>query len=143
MREPEEKNVELIKNVYTSIGQGDIPKVLSMMSDDVEIRLPGPSAIPFSGTYRGHEGFKKFATRLVENIDWEAREMEVLEFIAQGDRVVVLGNEHLTARPTGRSWMTDWVMVWTVINGKVTLLREFHETASILQAFKANSKLNN
>ena len=40
---------------------------------------------------------------------------EPQEFIAEGDQVVVLGRERLTAKPTNGSWESDWAMVWTEI----------------------------
>lgn len=136
----EEKNIELVKTLYNAIGKGDMPGALSLLQKDIEITLPGPSAIPFSGTYKGHDGFKTFASNLVESIDWDSRKLEAQEFIAQDNHVVVLGHENLAARSTGRKWDTDWVMVWTVSDGKIAKLREYHETASILAAFEGDRK---
>ncbi|MFW6034158.1 MAG: nuclear transport factor 2 family protein, partial [bacterium] len=102
------QNVKLVQDVYAAIGSGDVPAVLGMMADDVEIRLPGPPEIPFAGTYRGHDGFTRFATAMAGSIDWSTRKFEVQELIAQDDQVVALGHEQLTATPTGRSWDTDW-----------------------------------
>lgn len=131
-----EENVEVVKQAYDAITRGDLPGLLAEMGDDVEIRFPGPSAIPFAGTYSGHEGVGRFAKDLVDNIDWETREFQPREFIAQMDQVVVLGDERLTSKPTGRSWQTEWAMVWTVRDGKIFLLREFHQTDAIAAAFR-------
>lgn len=126
-------NVQRVQKVYEAIGRGDIPAVTGMMTEDVEIRLPGPAVIPFAGTYRGPDGVGRFFQALGANV--AIHQFEPREFIAQGDQVAVLGHEQLTATPTGRSWETDWAMVWTIRNGQVCLLREFHETAAIAAAF--------
>lgn len=128
-----QENVQLVQQIYSAIGRGDIPGVVGMMAADVEIHLPGPSEIPFAGTYAGHEGVGQFFQAIGANA--EVLRFEPREFIAQDDHVVVLGHERLTARPTGRSWETDWAMVWTVRDGKVASLREFHETGAIAAAF--------
>lgn len=133
----QQENVEVVQQAYAAIGEGDLPGLLGVMTDDVEIRFPGPSEIPFAGTYRGHEGVGQFAKALVDNIDWDARQFELRALIAQDDQVVVLGSERLTARPTGNSWETDWAMAWTVRDGKVALLHEFHDTGTIAEAFRS------
>lgn len=129
-------NVELVRQAYAAIDDGDLPGLTELMAEDVEIELPGPSAIPFAGTYRGHDGVAQFATDLVENIQWDTREFEVRDVIAQGDKVAVLGHEQLTATPTDRSWDTDWAMVWTVRDDEIVRLREFHQTAAIADAYR-------
>lgn len=129
----EQQNVQLVQQVYAAIGRGDIPAVVAMMTDDVEARFPGPSRIPFAGTYRGRDGVGRFFQAIGANA--EVHRFEPQEFIAEGDQVVVLGRERLTAKPTNGSWESDWAMVWTVRDGKVSLLREFHETYAIAHAF--------
>jgi ketosteroid isomerase-like protein len=133
----EQQNVDCVKDIYYAIGQGDILAVTGMMTEDVEIHFPGPEEIPFAGVFHGHEGVKQFAAALAEGIDWDTRELEVEEFIARGNKVVVIGHENLTAKPTGKSWETDWAMVWAFNDGKIKSLKEFHETASIATAFQS------
>lgn len=130
------ENVELVRQAYAAVGQGEIPRLLEMMSEDVEIQLPGPTQIPFTGTYRGREEAGQLFLTLAESAKVER--FEPIEYIAHGDQVVVLGHEQLTAKPTGRTWATDWVMCWTVHNGEITALREFHQTAEIAAAFNAD-----
>jgi uncharacterized protein len=130
----EHVNVHVVQQVPGAPGRGDIPAVLSMMTDDIHIHLPGPSEIPFAGSYRGHEGVGRFFQAIGTHA--EVRHFEPREFIVQADEVVVLRREQLTAKATGRSWETDWAMVSTLRNGKIARLREFHETGSIAAAFR-------
>ena len=62
---------------------------------------------------------------------------EPREFIAQGDKVAVLGHYVGRAKPTGRSFETDWVMIFTLRNGLVTRFIEFADSAGINEAFAA------
>ena len=127
------QNLQIVQDAYTAVGQGQIPRLIDMMADDIEIRLPGPTQIPFTGTYRGREGAAQFFLTLSESA--EVEQFEPTEFIADDDHVVVLGHEKLTAKPTGRTWNSDWAMVWTVNDGEITALHEFHQTAAIAEAF--------
>ena len=132
----QDQNERLVRAVYAAIGSGDVPAVLGMLAEHVEIEFPGPPEIPFAGHYHGHDGFVQFATALGNSIEWDTRKLEPREFIARDDQVVVLGGEQLTAKPTGRSWQTDWAMIWTVRNGRVVRLREFHQTDAIAAAYR-------
>jgi ketosteroid isomerase-like protein len=133
------ENVQLVERAYEAMGRGDLAELVSIMAGDVEIHCPGPSVIPFAGTYRGHDGVALFASDVFESIDWDTREFAPREFVAEADQVVVLGDERLTAKPTGRSWAAEWAMVWTVREGKIARLREFHQTHAIASAFESES----
>lgn len=127
-------NTAIVKEGYAAIGRGDIPSLLNMMAEDIEIRFPGPSEIPFAGTFRGHPGVGEFFQAIGTNVD--IHEFEPREFFADDDTVIALGHERLTARATGTTWETDWVMAWTVRDGKIRLLREYHQTDAIADAFR-------
>jgi uncharacterized protein len=59
---------------------------------------------------------------------------EPAEFIAQGDKVVVLG--HCAAKtPAGKRFVSDWVMVFALRNGKVVSFQEFTDSAAIDRAY--------
>ncbi|MBW3665518.1 MAG: nuclear transport factor 2 family protein [Actinobacteria bacterium] len=127
-------NIELVQQIYAAIGRGDIGTVTAMMTNDVEIHVPGPDVIPFTGTFRGADGVGQFFQSIGANCDVVA--LQPTEFVADDDHVVVVGSETLTAKPTGRSWSTEWAMVWTILEGKVSCLREFHQTHAIAAAFE-------
>ena len=60
---------------------------------------------------------------------------EPREFVAQGDKVVVLG--YYKARTAaGRPFASDWVMIFTVANGKVARFQEFTDVAALNAAFE-------
>ena len=127
-------NIELVQKIYAAIGRGDIDAVVAMMTDDVEIYVPGPDVIPFTGTFLGADGVVEFFRSIGANADVVA--FQPAEFVVDDDHVVVLGSENLTAKSTGRSWSTEWAMVWTIADGKVSRLREFHQTHAIAAAFE-------
>lgn len=126
--------IELVQQIYADIGRGDLGAVITMMTDDVEIHVPGPDVIPFAGTFLGADGVVEFFKSIGASADVVA--LEPAEFIVDDDHVVVLGSENLMARSTGRSWSTEWAMVWTIVDGKVCRLREFHQTHAIAAAFE-------
>jgi ketosteroid isomerase-like protein len=85
-------NVDVIQRFYGAFGRGDIPAALDLLADDVEWTFQAPSVIPFAGTRRGREEVAEFFSLVGETLEFQ--QFEPLEFVGQGDTVVVLGFEH-------------------------------------------------
>ena len=65
----------------------------------------------------------------------EVRQLELREFVAQGDKVVALGHYAWHVKSTDRGWESDFVHVLTVRDGKVTRFQEYTNTAAFVEAF--------
>jgi uncharacterized protein len=63
--------------------------------------------------------------------------MSYLWFVAQGDKVVVLGYERSIAKSTGRSLEQEWAHVYTLRDGKIAEGRFFEDMAAEVVAFSA------
>ena len=128
-------NTAVVQQVYAAFGQGDIPALLGLLTDDVEWSLPGPTVIPWSGTRHGHEGVVEFFSLIGETLEFER--FEPREFVAQGDTVVVLGYERSLVKPTGRMFEQEWAHVFTLRDGKIARGRFIEDTAAQAVAFGA------
>jgi len=60
--------------------------------------------------------------------------MQDVVFTAAGDRVVVQGRIHNTARATGRRYQHQWVMVFTIRDRKIARFRHYYDPADITHA---------
>jgi uncharacterized protein len=58
--------------------------------------------------------------------------------VAQGDKVVALGNYAWRVKSTGLEYETDFVHVFTVRDGKVTRYQEFMDTAVVGGAYRGS-----
>ena len=56
------------------------------------------------------------------------------EFVAQGDRVFVVGVATGKIKATNKPFKDDWAFDITVRNGKVTKIREFIDTLALARA---------
>jgi ketosteroid isomerase-like protein len=127
-------NTLLVQGLYTAFGRGDIGSVLALLSEDVEWSEPENPFNPAAGTRRGHEGFLEWA-----RIGKEAEDILALEprrFLAHGDMVAVIGHTTCRARPTGRTYDSDFVHLVTIVDGKVTRFQEFFDTFAAAEAFR-------
>ncbi|MGB6084845.1 nuclear transport factor 2 family protein [Moheibacter sp.] len=50
---------------------------------------------------------------------------ETEEFIIQGNKVAVLGNEHQRVRKSGKELKQKWVQIYTVENNLIIKMEEF------------------
>jgi len=89
--------------------------------------------VPFAGECRGNATVAEFFRLVGESETFE--QFEPREFVAQGDKVVAVGHYHSLVKATGKRFDADFVMVFTLRNGKVTEFREFTDSAAINAAF--------
>jgi uncharacterized protein len=129
----EQDNLKLVQEGYADFARGDVQSLLGKFAEDIEWVIPGSKNNPLSGTYKGRNrvgDFFKTLSDLAEISSFEPR-----EFVAQGDKVVVLGREAGRVKSTGRTFQTDWAMAFTVRNGKVVRFQEYTDTSNLEAAF--------
>jgi ketosteroid isomerase-like protein len=116
-----EKNVQTVKDFFAAMGRGDKQGLLALCADDIEWIIPGKDW-PLAGTHRGHSG--------LEGLLQKTSEMEISsprppEYVAQGDRVLLVGFAKGKVKATNKAFEDDWVFAITVRNGKLTNIREY------------------
>jgi ketosteroid isomerase-like protein len=130
-----EKNISAVQALYAAFGRGDMATVMAGLSDDIEWVLPGPKeVIPFAGTHRGREAVAQFFLQMNETLEFE--QLEPREFVAQGDKVVVLGHSRDRMKSTGRTIENEWAAVVTVRDGKVARYQIYEDTAAIVSGLR-------
>jgi ketosteroid isomerase-like protein len=126
-----EKNVQVVKDFVAAMGGGDKQALLSLSSEDIEWIVPGEDW-PLGGTYRGHAGLASVLQKASEEI--EMTYPEPPEFVAQGERVLVVGVATGKIRATNKPFNDAWVFDITVRNGKVMKIREYIDTQALARA---------
>jgi uncharacterized protein len=119
----ERENTQLVQQAYQHFKNGDIQSVFGLLSEDVEWTLFEIEGVPFSGTRRGPERVGEFFSEVFDTE--EVLHFEPRELVAQGDKVVALGNYAWRVKSTGLEYETDFVHVFTVRGGKVARYQEF------------------
>jgi ketosteroid isomerase-like protein len=128
-----EDNKRVVQQVFEKFGTGDVPGLLGMIAEDAEWAAPGPEVVSYFGERRGRDGALEFFKNLGSDVEFEA--FEPGDFIAEGDRVVVLGRERGRVRRTGKVFDNAWALVFTVRDGMVAGFRCYENTAAIAEAF--------
>jgi uncharacterized protein len=130
------ENVQIVKDAYAAFGRGHIPALLSLLTEVVVWNSPG-EGLPLAGTYRGRDGVASFFQKLAKQAG--ILEFQPREFLANGDRVLVVGWERTKIKATGHGAEIDWVMSFTLRNGKIAKFREHTDTKAIADAYVSSA----
>ncbi|WP_034302659.1 nuclear transport factor 2 family protein [Herbaspirillum sp. RV1423] len=123
-------NVQIVKGLFAATGCGDLQGVLALTADDVEWVIPGEW--PLAGTHRGHAGLADFFQKAADMV--ETSISTPLEFIAQADRVLIVGLSTGKIKATNKAFEEHFVFAMTVRDGKVTHIREYIDTLALARA---------
>jgi ketosteroid isomerase-like protein len=124
----------IVQELYRYFATGSLEGVLSVLSEDIQWSLIGPSHIPYFGSYHGKDGVMRFFDLLM-------RHEEILEFVPESficddNQVVVLGRERCRSRQTGREFEVQWAQVFKVEDGRVSRFVEYIDTFPMVEAYR-------
>jgi len=131
-----QKPVEVVQALLAAFGKGDLPRMLALMSDDVDWagdKLDGD--IPTHVNRRGKAEVPKFFEAVAKEQDF-AR-FEPLHFLCDGIEVAVLVREEFTFRRTGRKVDFNAIHHFTVDGGgRISRYRSYYDSARYAAAFR-------
>jgi uncharacterized protein len=130
----EQQNVDLIKRFYTAFGKGDIDAIINSLADQLIWQFEAPSVIPYAGQYKTPDQVKEgfFGSLVSTQKDYA---LKTDEFVAQDDKVIMVGSYGATVNATGKRFDAALVHVWTIQDGKVKRFVNFTDTAKVAEAY--------
>jgi len=126
-----QENVQIVKDFFAAMGGSDRQTLLALAAEDIEWIIPGESW-PLAGTHRGHAGLTALLQKASESV--EISYPKPPEFVAQGDRVLVVGFATGKIKATNKTFEDNWVFAINVRNGKLTNIREYIDTQALARA---------
>lgn len=130
-----QENIKIVQKAYNDFKNGNIEAILNSLTEDVEWELPSISNVPFSGKRIGRTRVGQFFVTVAENQD--ALIFEPAEFIADGEKVIALGNYRWRVKSTDKTFECAFAHVFTIRDGKVIRFQEFTDTAAASNAYTA------
>ncbi len=125
-----EQNIQIVKDFFAAIGRGDSEALRTLVAEDIEWTIPGKDW-PLAGTRHGHAGLADLLETASKSIETST---EPREFVAQGDRVLVVGFAKGRIKATNKTFEDDWIFAITVRDGKLTNIREYVDTQALARA---------
>lgn len=125
-----EKNIQTVKDFFAAIDRSDREALMALVAEDIEWIIPGKDW-PLAGTHCGHAGLADLLETASKSIETSS---EPREFVAQGDRVLVLGFARGKIKATNKTFEDDWIFAITVRGGRLTNIREYVDTQALARA---------
>ena len=126
-----EKNIQTVKDFFAAIGRGDKERLAALVAEDIEWIIPGQDW-PLAGTHRGRAGVAAAFEKASEEVPFSYPEPP--EFVAQGDRVLVIGFAKGKITATNKAFEDHFVFSITVRDGKLAHIRDFIDTQALARA---------
>ena len=124
-----QENVQIVKDFFAAMRSGDMQALLALSAEDIEWIIPGEGwPVRTAGTRDWPICFRRLPKR------WKLHTQSPLNFVAQGDRVLVVGFAGGKIIATNKTFEDDWVFAITVRNGKLTNIREYIDTQALARA---------
>ena len=126
-----EENVQIVKDFFAAMGSYNKQDLLALVAEDIEWIIPGEDW-PLAGTHRGRAELAAVLKKASEEV--ETTYPKPPEFVAQGDRILVVGVATGKIKATNKAFEDHWVFAITIRNGKVTSIREYVDTQALARA---------
>lgn len=128
----EQQSVRVVQQLYRAALEDDPASLLELCAPDAVWVYPEIQGVPWSRSWQGHEEIVRWA-----ELHDEEDEVLVLrpdEYVAQLDRVVVLGFARMRTVATGREWESPFVHAVRIREGKIERFEAYFDTAACVRA---------
>jgi ethanolamine utilization protein EutQ len=118
--------VALLRSIYDPLERGesnDFEPFFDALAEDVVLTTP-------VGEARGKQAVIGYFTHLPATLEFNPF-VRPLEYFADGNRVVQLGEETFTVKATGETVRTDWAWVFDVEHGRITRILAVMDLAGV------------
>lgn len=119
--EPAASQIATIEEQIAAIGRGDFDAALSRASLDVELEIFAPKEFPFITRARGPEKLRDAIQHNFGSV--EDQQPVISHIVAQGDVVVIFGNERGRVKSTGLPYHVEFVHRFTFVEGALQNIR--------------------
>jgi uncharacterized protein len=130
----EQQNVGVVRQAYEAFGRGDLDGLIALLDPEVSWRTPGPADLPTAGTRHGADAVRDFFGILLNT--FEITNFEPTDFLAQGDKVVVLGTSRERVKATGTAFDFRWVHIFGLRNGRIVAFEEPADVSALVDEYR-------
>lgn len=129
-----QESLQVVKQLYAQLGQGNMQAVLDLMVDDIIWEVTGPTeVVPWLGKRQGREQVSKYFNQINETVGIISFDLQ--EMVAQDDKVMALIQEKSYCKATNRTYGSAFAHLFIVSEGKIARFYAVLETAPIVAAF--------
>jgi uncharacterized protein len=132
----EHENVDVVKDAYRAVSENNFDVLRECLDENVKwFAIGPPHLIPTAGTRYGIDQVEQYF-RLIQT-SGELKMLNPLEFIAEENKVVAIGEQESSWPGNGRTIRSPWVHVFTFRRDRICEFRAFYDTAGAVSALNA------
>jgi ketosteroid isomerase-like protein len=132
-------NVDLAKRLINP-PDGNWQPLLDRLADDVVFKVTVPEGTPISGEFRGKEAVTEHFERLPELLEFEQE--QPMEFLGDGDRVVVLGRESFEIKRNGVTVRgSEYADVIEFRDGLIATFLVIQDLTAVVDAYRDDDRV--
>jgi ketosteroid isomerase-like protein len=130
----EQQNLDVVRDLYAAFGRGDLDAILAPLDPQVSWLTPGVPDLPTAGLRQGVPAVREFFGLLLTSFD--IADFQPRDFLAAGDKVVVLGTSREGPKGSGRLVDFRWVHVFTFRNDRIVAFEEPADVSELVAEFR-------
>lgn len=129
---------KLLFSPTTDPGSGsdeDVARLVRYLAEDVVFKATVPPGTPISGEFRGKQAVADYFERLSDIAVF--RQERPQEFLTDGDRVVVIGDDTFEIKRTGATARSEYAMLLEFRDGLIVRWTIFQDLSAFVDAYRA------
>ncbi len=131
----EQDSKKVAEQLYETFNSGDVEGFLNTFSEDASWHSPKIENMPLETKFTGRDKIGEFLAKIDEYEEF--LKIEPKEFIAQNDRVVVLGELQVRSKITDKQYSSGFAHIIEVKDGKAISFLEYFDNAAAGRAHSA------
>jgi uncharacterized protein len=129
-------NIDIVRRGLDAYNDHDADRLLEV--SDPEIEFVPLRSLVVGGSYRGHEGIRRFLEDVAE--EWEDLVIQPDEFRERGDQVVMLGFFQARGRASGVETRAPVAWLFELHDRKVVRMRAYSDQTEALAALGGSGR---
>jgi ketosteroid isomerase-like protein len=113
-----------VQRMLAAFGAGDLDALLETVAPDSRWTYYGANPRLSQGEFVGRAEVRRFFEGIIDRA--EITEFNAVEWVAQGETVVIFGNEAGRLRATGEPFRNVWTQKYVVRDNLITVMAEFN-----------------
>jgi len=127
------ENVEIIKMYFSRFLAGKITEAFELIDDNAVWRIKGSENVPTVGVWQGKGEISRFFQRFSDN--FVPQEFNIQHYFPADNKVFVTGFFTHLVKPTEKYITSDWLIEFSVDNGKITGYKILEDSYGLYLSF--------
>ena len=125
--------IDRLRFNFEQFAEGNQQPFIDFLAEDVVIKLPLPTNVPWHGTHTGKDKMAWYLEQVADAMEFEA--FELIDVFGSGESFAVHMHERVRLKSTGKYVEHDEIFLYRIKDGLITEYQEFADTNQMREAF--------